>query len=74
MIFVYKQCLLVLTWYNVRDKMREMKFWHLSLKNLAAFCVLKELTFRNRYKIKTKPYFLWSLLFQNIILNDHKQN
>ena len=38
--------------------------------NLAVspFSDLKELISRNRYKTKTKPYFLWSLLFQSMKL------
>ena len=35
---------------------------------LSPFSDLKELISRNRYKTKTKPYFLLSLLFQNIKL------
>ena len=35
---------------------------------LSPFSDLKELISRNRYKTKAKPYFLWSLLFQNIKL------
>ena len=35
---------------------------------LSPFSDLKELISRNRYKTKTKPYFLWSILFQNIKL------
>ena len=30
---------------------------------VSPFSDLKELISRNRYKTKTKPYFLWSLLF-----------
>ena len=32
------------------------------------FSDLKELISRNRYKTKTKPYFLWSLLLQSMKL------
>ena len=35
---------------------------------LSPFSYLKDLIFRNGYKTKTKPYFLWSLLFQNMKL------
>ena len=39
---------------------------------LSPFSDLKELMFRDRYKIKTKPYYLWSLLFQNMKLQKCK--
>ena len=46
----------------------KIEFFESDNLTVSPFSDLKELISRNRYKTKTKPYFLWSLLFQSMKL------
>ena len=46
----------VISSYNKRDRIRDVKFWHLFLKSLPSISILKEVPSRKRHEIKIKSF------------------